>query len=112
MDINNIRALRKQGYTIREIERKTGVPRSTVHRIIQSNLNRDENTGHFFSSGYANDGGSLLVHLPFSYFCPSCGHKQNHAWFCLDCGKFLTAECDDNCCYVEGFDLSDVTRRA
>lgn len=111
MDINKTRALREQGYTYREIERETGVPRSTAQRIIKSSPHWDGSGVQTTSNGNADYRRSLLVHLPFYYFCPDCGKEQRHAWLCLECGRFLTAECDDNCCYVEGFDLSDVTRR-
>ena len=109
---DEILRLKRQGLTIRDISNETGIPRSTVHKIIRSSPSEDNNDGQVAFNGYADNGRSLLVHLPYNYFCPGCGGEQNHAWLCLECGIFFTAECDEDFCCVDGFDLSDVTRRA
>ena len=106
MDKNDeIRALREQGCTIREISQKTDVPRSTVHNILKSDQEKDMVIQCQGQKG-------LLFHLPFTYFCPECGKEQRHAWLCPLCGKFLPAECDQEGCCYEGFDLSEVKRKA
>lgn len=98
-----IRTLREQGCTIRDISQKTGVPRSTVHSILKSDQEKD-----MFIQCQGQKG--LLFHLPFTYFCPECGKEQRHAWLCPLCGKFVPAECGkEGRCY-KGFDLSEVKR--
>lgn len=51
----------------------------------------------------------LLIHLPFTYFCPNCRLEQNHVWLCPVCLKYIPGECDDDKC-VDGFDLYEVKR--
>jgi hypothetical protein len=98
---DEIIALRLQGETVRAISQKTGVPRSTVQQIIKRRIDKDMDS-------YEEWENSLLVHLPVTFFCPSCGKEQRHAYLCPVCGKFIPAECEtDGCCY-EGFDLSAV----
>ena len=97
---NKIIALRKAGNTIRAISQETGIPRSTVHQIIKRSM--DKGVDSFV--GWQ----SLLVHLPVTFFCPSCGKEQNHVYICPLCGKFVPAECETADCCWEGFDLSEV----
>jgi hypothetical protein len=98
---SEIVALRKQGKTIRAISQKTGIPRSTVHQIIKRKIDKDVDS-------LEERENSLLIHLPVTFFCPSCGKEQRHAYLCPICGKFIPAECEtDDCCW-EGFDLSAV----
>ena len=99
-----IKALREQGCTIRDISQITGIPRSTVHRILKSRQDK-------YVDIECQGQNRLIFHFPFTYFCPECGKEQRHAWLCPLCGKFIPVECDkDNCCW-EGFDLSEVKRK-
>ncbi len=88
-----IEALRWNGLPIRVIAKVTGVPKSSVHRIISRlpritpNKNEpDEYEGLKF----------YFVHLPYTFFCPGCGLEQNHAWVCGDCRMLIPAECEKN----------------
>ncbi len=108
-----IRALREQGLTIRDIAERTNIPKSTVHKILQSNPGEDV----VFANIVPDEDGidwtkAIYIHLPYTYFCPECGKEQRHAWLCPLCGKFLPAECDQEGCCYEGFDLSEVKRKA
>ena len=98
---DEIVALREKGCTIREISQKTDVPRSTVHNILKSSQEEYDTTEDPALQ-------RLFFHLPFTYFCPSCGKEQRHAWLCPICGKFIPAECE---CWWAEFNLSEVKRR-
>lgn len=98
---NEIRSLRGQGETIRSISQKTGVPRSSVHRIAKDQQRREAE----FVKKY---GDPIILCLPFKYSCPVCGKEQSHATLCPICAKFLPTECDSDECNRDGFDLSEV----
>lgn len=86
--------LRAKGLTVRQIGQEVNLPKSTVHKFLKGiGIRRCEE--------------GFLVHLPYTYFCPNCGREQNHAWLCLECGKFLPAECSEDACY-KGFELGQI----
>jgi len=104
--VERIVELRELGYSFRAIERLTGIPKSTAHKYYWKAIKAKKDivfTTMPFSAGF-------YVHFPFYFICPNCGKKQNHAWLCRCCGKFIPAECDYDGCFREGFDLSKVRR--
>ena len=107
--IEIIAALRRNGLPIRVIAKVTDIPKSSVHRTLSKltditpRANKpDEYEGLKF----------YFVHLPCTFFCPECGLEQNHAFICADCGMLIPAECSRYDCCSEGFNLSEVTRKA
>lgn len=110
MDKNTeIRTLRAQGLSIRDISKRTKIAKSTVHKILKINPDKDTDMRQAVPDRVKI--GRLefqFVHMPFHYFCPSCEMEQNHAWLCFECGGFIPAECD---CSVH-FGPSEVVRRA
>lgn len=114
---HKVRNLRQEGLTIREIAQKTGIPKSTVHKLLQGSPYMDK-TNESASPPMDKvthkvelaEDSLRLIHLPYTYYCPNCGREQNHVILCLECGKFLPAECVEDTCYSEGFDLGQVER--
>jgi hypothetical protein len=104
--IIEVRNLKKQGLTIREISQRTGIPKSTVHNLLGSsgaNVQMDEDAE-------VDTKNFRLIHLPYDFRCPSCGQKQNHVFLCLECGKCIPTEClepREKECLV-GFNLSQL----
>ena len=107
--ILQIKTLRKQGLTIREIAERTGIPRSTIHKMLENVQVKGEPETEVEPEVDIDK--LQLIHLPYIYFCPRCGREQNHVFLCLECGKFLPADCLDDACYEEAFDLSQVKRK-
>jgi len=98
MEMNEIiKVLKQHGASIRAISKATGMLKSSVHRYLATQCR-----GLILHSGPQLFGqiGFLYIHFPYTYFCPGCRREQNHAWLCLDCGRFIPAECDTEypCC--------------
>ncbi len=106
-----LQSLRKSGMTFREIAFGTGIPASTVHKLVTNGqplspgLTKSQKSKDTDKKGKGSD---ILVHLPFPFSCPGCGREQIHAWFCRECGAFLPVECGEDCSYYEGFSLAEV----
>jgi hypothetical protein len=104
MELNEtIAVLRRHGLSVREIEKVTGVPKSTIHHLIKQSgihvIRNDAVTvdGHKF----------YMIHFPYTFYCPGCGLEQNHAWICVECGVLIPAECEPNKACAQGFNISE-----
>lgn len=101
-----IAVLRRNGLTIRMIEKATGIPKSTIHRWLsnQPDIVIRENEPAI-DEGYK----FFFLHFPYTFYCPGCGLEQNHAWFCDECGVLIPAECEENEACAKGFNIKEVT---
>jgi hypothetical protein len=123
IDKTELVKLRRDGMSIRQIARKTGVPRSTVYVAIKDTkivpghrhlVLSDKWSGPNPAMGEGVfDESFLYVHLPFMLICPICGLKTARWSMCLDCGRWIPQECDcldkpgnDGC----GFVWADIKR--
>jgi len=104
MELDEIIAvLREHGLSVREIAAVTEVPKSTVHRLLNKYGIRivrrytDTVAGHEL----------VMIHFPYTFFCPVCGIEQNHAWVCLRCKVFVPAECEENEVCMKGFNITE-----
>lgn len=110
--VSNLRKLRADGLTLREISSRTGVAFATVHRHVRDvameghhprePFKVESKTDHGFPKvlgryiGMERQGRryqGLLVHLPDQVVCPVCKEETNDVVFCLDCGKCWIADC-------------------
>ncbi len=111
--IDEVRALRQKGLTIREIAQRTGVPRSTVHKwLSRRSPSVDKDNGSVSPQMDKVSEGTIkyyfqLIHMPFTFRCPHCGREQNHAFLCLLCGEFIPSNCKDAGCSA-GFKFSEI----
>lgn len=71
-----LQSLRESGMTLREIAVGTGIPKSTVHKLVTNGQPRSPGLTKLQKSKNMDKrgkGSSVLVHLPFPYSCPGCG---------------------------------------
>ena len=110
--IEELKALRAQGLTIRAIARKAGIPRATVHHYVR-HVSANGNASVLSES--AVDVEHLGIHLPSNLVCPKCGLEQPHIVFCVQCGVVWMGECGHGGAVEgerhQGINLGDVERR-
>ena len=104
MEIDEIIAiLRKHGLSVREIEKVTEIPKSTVHCLLEQYdipvIRHSAITivGHKF----------YMINFPYTFTCPGCGLEQNLATICVECGMFIPAECEENEKCAQGFKITE-----
>ena len=97
--IEEIRTLRRRGFTIRIISELTGIPRATVHHYVRGERVRSSNP---LLVDAPTEVPHLGVHLPFGVVCPVCGEEQPHVTFCLDCGAAWMGTCGHGGEVVDG----------
>lgn len=113
--IEEMRQLRRDGLSIRDIAKETGVPRATVHRYVRDEERSEINIQEIIK-GVGRlvkdlNGDGWIVATYWTYFCPACGKEQSHFFVCSCCGIFIGAECkgDNKDCAI-GWDLKNMKK--